>query len=129
MTTDHKKALQRERTKRYRDKQKGVTSGSVTPNSVTLQAMRDAHDGKVTTCASVDELMAELERPDNYGLLECTCMHCQSHRANNSKGVINHGPWKDESELGEREINRVTLPGDRDYVGVGSGRSGEGDMG
>ncbi len=54
----------------------------------------------------------------NFGRSDCECKHCQQSRANNSKPVINHGPVKTYDQLAANEINRVSLPGDVDYVGV-----------
>lgn len=52
----------------------------------------------------------------NYGQENCECMHCKSKRTNKSKNIINHGPFKPAKELETDEINRVSLPGDPDYV-------------
>ena len=37
----------------------------------------------------------------------------------NTRGVnhVNTGPYKPTNELGQREVNRVSLPGDADYNG------------
>jgi len=50
-------------------------------------------------------------------LVDCTCMHCQTNRANGSRHSINHGPWKSAGELAANELNRVPLFGDVDYEG------------
>lgn len=55
-------------------------------------------------------------RPANFGQPDCECKHCQSKRINKSKNIINHGAWKSADQLGKNEINRVSLPGDVDYV-------------
>lgn len=54
------------------------------------------------------------EVPENYGLEDCTCRHCQQTRK--TKTVLNHGPYKGVHELDENEVNRVSLPGDVDYT-------------
>ncbi len=54
----------------------------------------------------------------NFGEPDCQCTHCKNNRVYTQQLVINHGAWKPASELGKNEINRVTLPGDVDYVGV-----------
>lgn len=60
------------------------------------------------------------EVPKNYGQPGCECKHCQQTKARREQGkiVINHGSYKTAPELGEREVNRVCLPGDVDYAGV-----------
>ena len=61
------------------------------------------------------------EQPANFGQPDCDCKHCQQHRATKgSKLTLNHGAHKTANELGEHEINRVSLPGDVDYIGAGS---------
>ncbi len=56
----------------------------------------------------------------NFGQSDCQCQHCQNNRAifKGEKYVINHGPYKSAGQLGEKELNRVSLPGDPDYDGV-----------
>lgn len=54
----------------------------------------------------------------NYGLPDCTCQHCQQNRRASNKLIINHGQLKTIDQLGHNEVNRVSLPGDRDYIGV-----------
>lgn len=54
----------------------------------------------------------------NYGQPDCECKHCQAVKVNKSKHTLNHGPYKPASELAMHEINRVSLPGDKDYDGV-----------
>ena len=56
------------------------------------------------------------DKPANYGLEDCQCMHCTSARANKSKNTINHGPYKQFGRLEAKEVNRVALPGDIDYA-------------
>lgn len=55
-------------------------------------------------------------RPANYGLTDCQCKHCQQNRKAEHKLLINHGTYKSVEELGTNEVNRVSLPGDIDYV-------------
>lgn len=54
----------------------------------------------------------------NYGQPNCECQHCINNRANGSKHTLNHGAWKTAADLGDQELNRVSLPGDADYAGV-----------
>ncbi len=56
--------------------------------------------------------------PRNFGLPDCECKHCQQNATTVYKFEINHGAWKPASQLGKNEFNRVSLPGDVDYVGV-----------
>jgi len=63
--------------------------------------------------------------PKNYGLPNCECVHCQQNRRMGGKFVLNHGRYMTDDELvekfretGQRWINRVSLPGDVDYVGI-----------
>ena len=61
------------------------------------------------------------EQPANFGQPDCDCKHCQQHRdTKGSKLTLNHGAQKTANGLGEHEINRVSLPGDVDYIGAGS---------
>ena len=59
-------------------------------------------------------------KPCNYGLTDCTCMHCQTARVNKSNARLNHGEPMSAADLvlNGYTHNRVTLPGDADYVGV-----------
>ena len=63
--------------------------------------------------------------PKNYGLPDCECVHCQQNRRMGGKFVLNHSRYMTDDELvekfretGQRWINRVSLPGDVDYVGI-----------
>jgi len=56
--------------------------------------------------------------PANYGQDDCQCLHCLSLKINDIKGKLNHGSYMDAQELKLNGYiaNRVTLPGDIDYV-------------
>jgi len=57
----------------------------------------------------------------NYGQPDCQCRHCRVLRANgqDKQGyTLNHGPYKQAGELAAYEVNRISLPGDKDYGGV-----------
>jgi hypothetical protein len=58
--------------------------------------------------------------PANFGQDDCQCKHCQQLNTNNIKGKLNHGSYMDAQELKSNGYiaNRVTLPGDMDYIGV-----------
>lgn len=95
---DKQKAANRQAAQRRRNKAKGMTivipeaiviPENVIPNSHTL--------------------------PANYGQVDCECKQCIINRRKGSKHLINHGPYKDISQLDDNEINRVSLPGDVDY--------------
>jgi len=57
-------------------------------------------------------------KPENFGLDNCQCMHCQTSRVNKSNVSINHGEYLDAAGLAANgyDVNRVVLPGDVDYV-------------
>ena len=81
------------------------------------------HDEGVTVAANVDsggkvENVSVDHKPaiENYGQPNCQCKHCQQNRAQGSRHIINHGPYKKEAELKGRELNRVALPGDPDFT-------------
>ena len=57
----------------------------------------------------------------NYGNTGCACLHCAQNKGNGNRSVINHDRYKPIGELGPKEINRVSLPGDPDYAGVANG--------
>lgn len=59
-----------------------------------------------------------LPKPANYGQPDCQCQHCQNNRKLGNHLVINHWPYKTGTELLFGEMNRVTLPGDPDYIGI-----------
>lgn len=61
----------------------------------------------------------KLEVPANYGTPDCACKHCQTERSKaGGRRLINHGAYKDRNQLADKEVNRVSLPGDVDYDGV-----------
>jgi len=90
---DKQREAQRERTRRYRVKQKSIRI--VTPTGISVTPL-----------------------PDNYGEPDCQCRHCQQNRANRNKHIINHSHYKAQDQLVSNEVNRVSLPGDVDYVGI-----------
>ena len=53
----------------------------------------------------------------HFGDVDCECGMCHNKVINKSNNIINHGEYKVASELGENEINRVSLPDDVDYDG------------
>ena len=65
-------------------------------------------------------------KPLNYGQPDCQCKHCGQVRTNKSNAIINHGEYMTAPELVANGYthNRVTLPGDVDYVGVCTGAYG-----
>jgi hypothetical protein len=60
--------------------------------------------------------------PLNYGADDCTCKHCQQLKTNNIKGKLNHGAPMFAAQLRDNGYiaNRVTLPGDIDYIKIES---------
>ncbi|KKN19410.1 hypothetical protein LCGC14_0946210 [marine sediment metagenome] len=107
-----------------KDSGKGRTCGSTCRSklarSVAKATVTDATVISATPVdATVDDgLKGAKVLPDNYGLEDCQCRHCQNNRAKGNKHVLNHGKWKPIEELGANELNRVSLPGDVDYTGV-----------
>jgi hypothetical protein len=59
--------------------------------------------------------------------LPCTpdqpCLHCQSQ--NGKIKHINHGAYKPHHALADGEVNRVSLPGDKDYTEQAVERDGQ----
>ena len=74
------------------------------------------HHERFVAGGGKDNCLARL--PANFGQPDCECKHCQYNRTYGNKFTLNHGVWKSVSELGKQEFNRVSLPGDIDYVGV-----------
>ena len=109
----------RGRSKYCSDKCKVTYNRNKNRNTVT--------DNPPSVTVTADELVTET-KPANYGQPDCQCMHCQSNRANGSRHTINHGAYKPADELGVKELNRVSLPGDVDYVEMAS-RKGVTDEG
>lgn len=85
-----------------------------TLQSTNGQAAIQSHPESIVPIMTPEGLAVKV--PANYGLSDCTCRHCKQAKTNKSSAVINHGPYKPASELGPNEINRVSLPGDIDYV-------------
>lgn len=52
---------------------------------------------------------------ENYSQSDCKCQMCRSSANNGYKHTINHGDYKPAVELADKELNRVSLPGDPDY--------------
>ena len=84
-----------------------VTVSDVTVNDVTVSSV------------TVSSML-----PDNFGLADCQCRMCVVNRYRPPKDQkrINHGRVKPFADLGDNEINRITLPGDADYNGVWAGK-------
>ncbi len=93
-----------------------TTSGRYCSGKCRQAAYRNRHEPQAVTNVTVTEPESVTAKPVNYGQDNCECKHCQQHRANKGSKLI-HGPYKPASELGDNEINRVSLPGDADYTG------------
>lgn len=91
---DRQREAVKEATKRYRERQQGITDDNTA------------------------EGITEPNAIPNYSQPDCECMHCRANRANGNKHAINHGPYKPHYQLAKNELNRVALPGDPDYIGV-----------
>ncbi len=103
------------------------------PTITTLKAEQHVGASQIKDVKALHNVIADLARPGlqatevqylvqqsipNYGQSDCECRHCQTNRANGNKHTINHGPYKTAGQLAERELNRVSLPGDPDHAGV-----------
>lgn len=69
----------------------------------------------------VVDTLSVTERPVYSGGPDCSYQHCRQARGNSSRLSRIHGPWLPTSQLatmGSLVRNRVTLPGDSDYIGV-----------
>jgi len=105
----NRKAAQRRRDKAKCDAVEealGMTQG-ITIEGMTGQGMTVTPEGP------------KKQVPVNYGQPDCECRHCGNVRRSKSGHTLNHGPYKTAGQLGKGEFNRVSLPGDVDYAGVG----------
>lgn len=92
-----------------------VTRPSI-PAEVIKQRRRRVDDFRAVGGLNPESVGA---RPANWGLPDCTCLHCAQNKTNGGRSIINHGVWKPASLLVAGEINRVSLPSDVDYEGAG----------
>jgi hypothetical protein len=100
---DKAKQASKERMRRYRDKQKGVTN--VTP------------EDNVTPCVTPTDVTPDCNTlPANFGQADCQCLHCRANTNNGNRLTINHGQYKTADQLQPNEVNRVSLPSDIDYI-------------
>ena len=83
-----------------------------------VKANRNKTDGVSVTDVTDKLSVTVTDKPANFGQPDCECRHCRNNQASGGHKVINHGPYKTAFELGQHEINRVSLPGDVDYKGV-----------
>ena len=88
---------------------------SVTDNDTVKEVW--VYDKDTPLVSHSHPLTASGDYPANYGQDGCECGMCQNNVINKSNNIINHGEYKVASELGENEINRVSIPGDVDYDG------------
>lgn len=61
---------------------------------------------------------AYLDKPLNLGRSDCQCRHCLSLITNKITAHLNHGAYMEADDLGKADydFNRVSLPGDIDYI-------------
>ena len=104
---DKQKEADRLRQQKRRDRIKA--------EGVTIQGVTKGVMAKGITLDRVAKVFAI----PHYGRPDCECKHCQDNRAKDSRYILNHGPWKPARLLATNELNRVSLPGDADYDGVG----------
>lgn len=111
-----------------RDKAKGMTQG-MTNSGYDVQGMTQLDMTKpvafiqpLSTKAPhvmVNDLVSMVTPPPhNFGQPDCQCKHCQQNRHSKNQLNINHGSYKRYDQLAPNGVNRQTLPGDVDYVGV-----------
>ena len=109
-----------------------VTPLSVTKPEVSVTDVTVTQDEPVTVTATecqqipkvASDAMGEVQKAVFQPMIDkmsdivlCThdqpCQHCQS--SNGKIKSINHGPHKPAHALNDNEVNRVPLPGDKDY--------------
>ncbi len=105
---DKQKEAAKSASKKYRDKQKGMTQG-MTEKGMTKSDSVIPRELKSNLIVSTPTRKATIDVP------ECAHQHCQNAREH-GKTVFH--VWKPHYELRGGQYNRVTLPGDEDYVGV-----------
>ena len=104
-------------------KAKGITNcppSGITSEGITEKVLPPGQYEVGSTIESImpDDYSEDLALlPADFGLPNCTCRHCQNNRASGRELIINHGAYKSRAELGKREVNRVSMPGDFDYEG------------
>ena len=112
---DRQKEASRERQRRYKAKQKALLNQGVTEQKALLnQGVTEGVTLRSMQATEVEYLSRS--KPANYGQPDCQCRHCQNNRRSGNKYTLNHGPYKKLAQLGTREYNRVSLPGDPDYT-------------
>ena len=92
---------------------------SVTDQSVTTPGNETPN---VTPAGSVTPLdMADLV--EDLAGDNCQCGHCSQSRNNGHNRKLNHGDWlsAEQLEVSDYDGNRVSIPGDVDYVGTCKG--------
>jgi len=83
------------------------------PTRTIVPSIRTAYPNKILN----EQPIRTGALPENYGQPDCQCRHCQNNIKNNLGLTINHG--KRVNQTNPKHVNRVSLPGDIDYIGVG----------
>ena len=91
----------------YKDKAKQKEAAKA-----ALKRFRAKKKDHVTPEKGITDEIPSNEIPDE---IPCTRQHCQNAREH---GKVVFHVWKPHYELRGGQYNRVTLPGDEDYVGV-----------
>ena len=95
------------------------TNEQITNEQITNeQPKKRTEETNTLETNTLEEVANEHNVPDNYGQPDCECRHCANAAKSKSGNVLNHGAYKPAGQLGYKEINRVSLPGDADYDGV-----------
>ena len=92
-----------ERQRRYKAKQRALLSQGVTTEP---------------SIAEFDKVAELYNKPLNFGDPDCMCKMCIGNRSKTKPHILNHGALKRCDQLGENELNRVSLPGDVDFQGA-----------
>ena len=92
------------------DATSSIDATSSTPEVAPLHVQRVPAPGH-DPCMTATEVMTRMACAPHDPLHE---QNCQARGVN----TCNTGPYKPAHELGQREVNRVSLPGDADYHGV-----------
>lgn len=123
MYKDRNKQREANKLIQARRRHQGVTKG-VTGQGVTVKGVTDNVIPKDKVLLAAEAAMKAMgfkeAMPANFGQDDCTCRHCFNIQAKGSLHTLNHGPHKPARELSKNELNRVALPGDVDYRGVGA---------
>jgi len=94
----------------------GITSTITVPPTPRALTVEDMLAVTTVSKGTMTPEGIKPEVPANYGQPDCQCQQCQRlRRCPGSLVTYNHGAYKTSAQLGQWELNRVSLPGDVDY--------------